>query len=87
MLLTFIHDGNSNDDLGSQQKYARSRDCTLVPHNLEIGTQFPDSKNAQCNLEIAQIPKLHGTYILARPHTCSMGFNGPFSVKCILSVC
>ena len=34
----------------------------------EIGTQFPDSKNAQRNLdnarrnlEMAQIPKLHGT--------------------------
>jgi len=31
--------------------------------NLEIGAQFPDSKNAQRNLEIAQIPKLRGTYI------------------------
>jgi len=31
-------------------------------HNLEIGAQFPDSKNAQRNLEIAQIPKLRGTY-------------------------
>jgi len=30
--------------------------------NLEIGVQFPDSKNAQHNLEIVQIPKLHGTY-------------------------
>jgi len=29
--------------------------------NLEIGAQFPDSKNAQRNLEIAQIPKLRGT--------------------------
>jgi len=31
--------------------------------NLEIGTQFRDSENAQCNLEIAQIPRLRGTYI------------------------
>ena len=31
--------------------------------NLEIGTQFRDSENAQCNLEIAQIPRLHKTYI------------------------
>jgi len=34
--------------------------------NLEIGAQFPDSKNAQRNLEIAQIPKLRGTDILTR---------------------
>jgi len=32
------------------------------PHNLENGTQFLDSENMQRNLEIAQIPKLHGTY-------------------------
>jgi len=32
--------------------------------NLEIGAQSPDSKNAQRNLEIAQIPKLRGTYML-----------------------
>jgi len=32
---------------------------------LEIGAQFPDSKNVQRNIEIAQIPKLRGTY------TCS----------------
>ena len=30
-------------------------------HNPEIDAQFPDSKNAQRNLKIAQIPKLHGT--------------------------
>ena len=29
--------------------------------NLEIGMQFPDSENAQCNLEIARIPGLRGT--------------------------
>jgi len=33
-----------------------------VPRNLEIGTQFWDSENAQCNLKIAQIPRLRGTY-------------------------
>ena len=31
--------------------------------NLEIGAQFSDSKNAQRNLKIAQIPRLRGTYI------------------------
>ena len=54
---------------------SQSPDCTSVLHileivqdlrnflrNLEIGTQFPDSENAQHNLKIAQIPKLHGTY-------------------------
>jgi len=44
-------------------RIVRSRDCAPVPRDLEIGTQFPDSENAQCNLEIAQIPRLHGTYI------------------------
>jgi len=33
----------------------------LSAHNLKIGAQFPDSKNALHNLEIAQIPKLHRT--------------------------
>jgi len=32
-------------------------------HNLEIGTQFPDSENAQRNLEIVQIPRLHRIFI------------------------
>ena len=41
----------------------RSRDCISVLHNLKIGTQFSDSENAQCNLEIAEIPKLRRTYI------------------------
>jgi len=43
---------------------ALSRDCVNPVHNLEIGTQFRDSENAQHNLEIAQIPKLRGTIIL-----------------------
>jgi len=42
---------------------AQSQDCVNPVHNLEIGTQFWDSENAQRNLEIAQIPRLHGTYI------------------------
>jgi len=33
----------------------------LHSRNLEIGTQFWDSENAQRNLEIAQIPRLRGT--------------------------
>ena len=41
----------------------QSRDCAAILCNLEIGTQFRDSENAQHNLEIAQIPKLRGTYI------------------------
>ena len=30
----------------------------------QFGTQFPDSKNALRNLEIAQIPRLRKTYLL-----------------------
>ena len=30
--------------------------------NLEIGTQFVDLEFAQRNLEIVQIPKMHGRY-------------------------
>ena len=44
---------------------AQSRDCVNPVRNLEIGTQFRDSENAQRNLEIAQIPRLRGTYILS----------------------
>ena len=42
--------------------------CKHIAHsqdwlcNLEIGTQFRDSENAQYNLEIAQIPRLRRTY-------------------------
>ena len=42
---------------------AQYRDCLNLKCNLEIGTQFPDFENALRNLEIAQIPRLHGTYI------------------------
>jgi len=41
----------------------QSRDCVTPVCNLEIGTQFQDSENAQHNLKIAQIPRLHGTFI------------------------
>ena len=41
---------------------AQSRDCATTVRNLEIGTQSRDSENAQHNLEIAQIPRLRGTY-------------------------
>ena len=41
-----------------------------VSCHLEIGTQFPDSENAQHYLEIALIPKLRGTYI------CNLGGKG-----------
>ena len=36
-------------------------DSENAQHNLEIGMQFPDSENAQHNLAIAQIPRLRGT--------------------------
>jgi len=42
-----------------RQRLAQSQDSLC---NLEIGTQFLDSENAQRNLEIAQIPRLRGTY-------------------------
>jgi len=40
--------------------------------NLKIGAQFPDSKNAQRNLEIAQIPKLSGTYTYHEQKTSAL---------------
>ena len=43
---------------------AQSRDHATIVRNLNIGTQSQDSENAQCNLEIAQIPRLRGTYTL-----------------------
>ena len=54
-------------------------------HNLEIGTQLPDSKNVQHNLEIAQIPKLRGTY----NYNDRIRGNGRLgrSATVILSVC
>ena len=33
------------------------------PADEALGTQSRDSENAQHNLKIAQIPRLHGTYI------------------------
>ena len=63
-----------SNDLGS---IVHATNCVNLVHNLEIGTQFPDSENAQHNLEIgmqfpdsetaqhnlaiAQIPRLRGT--------------------------
>ena len=41
---------------------AQSQDGVIPVRNLKIGTQFRDSENALRNLEIAQIPKLRGTY-------------------------
>ena len=41
-----------------RKRIAQSQDWLC---NLEIGTQFRDSENAQRNLEIAQIPRLCGT--------------------------
>ena len=38
-----------SNDLGS---IVHATNCVNLVHNLEIGTQFPDSENAQHNLEI-----------------------------------
>ena len=46
--------------------FAQSQDCLC---NLEIGTQFRDSENALRNLEIAQFPKLRGTYTCTYTYT------------------
>ena len=43
---------------------AQSRHCVNPVCNLKIGTQFWDSENAKCNLEIAQIPRLRRTHIM-----------------------
>ena len=50
--------------------------------NLEIGTQFQNSENAQHNLESAQFPKLHGTYktcpnslLFASFYSCTWGVH------------
>jgi len=37
-------------------------EITQMYGKLEIGTQFPGSEIVQCNLEIAQIPRLSGAY-------------------------
>ncbi len=36
----------------------------LILRNLQISFQFEDSQIALCNLQIAQIPRLRGTYTL-----------------------
>jgi len=43
----------------------QSRDCVNPVRNLEIGSQFRDSENAQRNFEFSQIPRLRGTEIKA----------------------
>jgi len=43
----------------------QSRDCVNPVRNLEIGSQFRDSENAQRNFEFARIPRLRGTEIKA----------------------
>ena len=59
----------------------QSRDCVNPVRNLEIGTQFRDSETAQRNLEIAQIPRLQGTYTCVRqPHIVS------FTLPLLLSI-
>ena len=55
---------------------AQSRDCAALLRNLEIGTQFEDSENALRNLEIAHIPKLHGTYIYFQEDSIPGNFQG-----------
>ena len=52
--------------------------------NLEIGTQFPDSENAQHILEISQIPILCGTYTYCDVHTLCPG-EGDGIAPCTLS--
>jgi len=42
-----------------RKRIAQSEDWL---RNLEVGRQLRDSENAQRNLEIAQIPRLRGTY-------------------------
>ena len=54
--------------------FTLSRDCAHVLYNFKIAhtcyaiqrlpAQSQDSVTAQRNLEIAQIPRLHGTYVL-----------------------
>ena len=73
MFLTFIHDGNLNHNLGSQQRLhdlkithwcrAILRLCKPLVCNLETGSQFPDSETAQHNIYIAQMHRLCRTYI------------------------
>ena len=48
----------------------RHRPSNTVLRNLEIGMQFRDSENAQCNLEIVQIPRLQAIYIHILWTTC-----------------
>ena len=49
-----------------RMQITQSRDGARVLRNLETGTQSHNSENAQCNLEIAQILRLHGTCIFIK---------------------
>ena len=68
-------------------KVTRSQDCINPVRNLKIGMQFRDSENAQRNLEIAQIPTLHGTstlYIVVGTLTHSTHLVPRPSLVCLL---
>jgi len=57
-------------EMATATEIVRSLHSTLIPRNLKLGMQFPDSENVQCNLETVQISGLHGTYkccTLVRP--------------------
>ena len=63
-----------------------SRDCAILSlRNLEIGTQFRDSENAQCNLEIEQIPKLRRTLYSTNVPISGWSYPQKFAtnLKCI----
>ena len=68
------------------QRIVQSQDCL---RNLEIGTQFRDSENALRNLEIAQIPKLRGTYIYFFIYmyrtSCRKSLPAHVLVSCVVS--
>ena len=66
-----MHSRSLTVRLQPKLKVRRSRDCARVLRNLEIGCAISRlernptiSENAQRYLEIAQIFKLRGTYIL-----------------------
>ena len=54
--LSFICSEEFEQSFICSEEFEQSRE---LARNLEIGKQFPDSENAQYNLEIAQIPRLH----------------------------
>ena len=42
--------------------HTHQRDCTLILRSRNYSAQSRDSENVQCNLEIAQLLRLYGTY-------------------------